>query len=165
MNSHSLIADYCTNHRAELLAFVVSRIGDAYQAEDVVQEIFLRLLTSKKMINEVTLPALVYTAARHLITDYFRYRRVRDEYEHYLRPSSFATDSPESVYSIQEITERMERGIARLPEKSREIYRMHIYDGMRVSEISLQLGEGYKSVEHRLGVARQTMRHYMRHYA
>jgi RNA polymerase sigma-70 factor (ECF subfamily) len=61
--------------------------------------------------------------------------------------------------------EQLERGLARLPENCREIYRMHIYDGMKVGEISRALGEGYKSVEHRLGSARKAMRHYLRKYA
>jgi RNA polymerase sigma-70 factor (ECF subfamily) len=38
---------------------------------------------------------------------------------------------------------------------------MHIYDGMKVSEISRQLGEGYKSVEYRLGTARKVVRAYL----
>jgi RNA polymerase sigma-70 factor (ECF subfamily) len=42
---------------------------------------------------------------------------------------------------------------------------MHIYGGMKVAEISQTLGEGYKSVEHRLGTARKTIRQYMHRYA
>lgn len=67
----------------------------------------------------------------------------------------------ESVFSAHEIMERMERGLARVPENCREVYRMHIYDGMKVSEISRQLGEGYKSVEYRLGTARKVVRAYL----
>ena len=59
----------------------------------------------------------------------------------------------------------MERGLLRLPENCREVYRMHIYGGMKVSEISLELNEGYKSVEHRLGAARKVIRQYMKNYA
>jgi RNA polymerase sigma-70 factor (ECF subfamily) len=36
---------------------------------------------------------------------------------------------------------------------------------MKVGEISRELGEGYKSVEHRLGTARKVMREYLRCYA
>jgi RNA polymerase sigma-70 factor (ECF subfamily) len=71
----------------------------------------------------------------------------------------------ESVFSAKEIMERLERGLARLPQKCREIYRLHIYEGMKVSEISQQLGENYKSVEHRLGFARKSIRQYLRRSA
>ena len=58
-----------------------------------------------------------------------------------------------------------ENGLARLPENCREVYRLHIYGGMKVSEISQQLNEGYKSVENRLGTARKAIRQYLKMYA
>ena len=161
--NHALITEYYISHRDELLAFVSSRLGGSDFAEDIVQNVFLKLLTTDKMISEVTLPSLVYTVARNLITDYYRRHTNYEEYEHYIKSQGLS--SQESVFSIREITERLERGLARLPENCREIYRMHIYGGMKVSEISQELGEGYKSVEHRLGFARKAMRQYLWRYA
>ena len=160
-----LITNYYTTHRDELLAFVSSRLGGSCEAEDIVQNVFLRLLTTDKMITELTLPALVYTTARHLIIDYYRRHTVYEEYEHYIKGLCSETTTTESVYSAHEIIEQMERGLARLPENCREVYRLHIYDGMKVGEISLQLGEHYKSIEHRLGAARKAIRQYLRKYA
>ncbi len=161
--NYALITEYYISHRDELLAFVSSRLGGSDFAEDIVQNVFLKLLTTDKMISEVTLPSLVYTVARNLITDYYRRHTNYEEYEHYIKSQGLS--SQESVFSIREITERLERGLARLPENCREIYRMHIYGGMKVSEISQELGEGYKSVEHRLGFARKAMRQYLWRYA
>lgn len=161
--NHALITEYYISHRDELLAFVSSRLGGSDFAEDIVQNVFLKLLTTDKMISEVTLPSLVYTIARNLITDYYRRHTNYEEYEHYIKSQGLS--SQESVFSVREITERLERGLARLPENCREIYRMHIYGGMKVSEISQELGEGYKSVEHRLGFARKAMRQYLWRYA
>ena len=161
--NHALITEYYISHRDELLAFVSSRIGGSDYAEDIVQNVFLKLLTTDKMISKVTLPSLVYTIARNLITDYYRRHTSYEEYEHYIKSQGIR--SQESVFSVREITERLERGLARLPENCREIYRMHIYGGMKISEISQELGEGYKSVEHRLGFARKAMRQYLWRYA
>ena len=157
MNSQ-IVSDYYTYHRDELLAFVSSRLGGSSEAEDLVQNVFLRLLTSNKMLSEVTLPALVYTIAQRIIIDYYRRRTTFDEYEHYLRNTDEMDDSAESVLSIREITEQLERGLARVPENCREVYRLHIYGGMKVAEISKTLGEDYKSVEYRLGTARKAVR-------
>ena len=160
-----LIETYYTEHRDELLAFVSSRLGGSVESEDIVQNIFVRLLTTDKMITEVTLPALVYTMARNLITDYYRRRHTYEEFEHFIKGSSEEDDSMESVISAKELMELLERGLAKVPENCHEIYRLHIYGGMKVSEISQALGEGYKSVEHRLGSARKAVRQYLRKYA
>lgn len=161
----NLIETYYRDHRDELLAFVSSRLGGAVEAEDIVQNVFVRLLTTDKMITEITLPALTYTIARNLISDYYRRRNTYEEFEHYIKRSSDDYSSMESVISAKELTELLERGLARVPENCREIYRMHIYGGMKVGEISQTLGEGYKSVEHRLGAARKALRSFLKNYA
>ena len=161
----SLITNYYSSHRDELLAFVSSRLGGSCEAEDIVQNVFLRLLTTDKMITEVTLHALVYTTARNLIIDYYRRHTIFEEYEHYIKGMCSEETTTESVFSAREIVEQMERGLTRLPENYREVYRLHIYGGMKVGEISQQLGEGYKSIEHRLGTARKLMRQFLRKYA
>jgi RNA polymerase sigma-70 factor (ECF subfamily) len=160
-----LITNYYIAHRDELLAFASSRLGDSRLAEDIVQDVFLRLLSTDKMITEVTLPALVYTITRNLINDYYRRHTTYEQYEHYIKGVCSEVTTMESVFSAFEIMERLERGLVRLPENCREIYRLHIYGGMKVGEISRELGEGYKSVEHRLGTARKVMREYLRCYA
>lgn len=160
-----LITNYYIAHRDELLAFASSRLGDSRLAEDIVQDVFLRLLSTDKMITEVTLPALVYTITRNLINDYYRRHTTYEQYEHYIKGVCSEVTTMDSVFSAFEITERLERGLVRLPENCREIYRLHIYGGMKVGEISRELGEGYKSVEHRLGTARKVMREYLRCYA
>jgi len=162
MNNHQLITNYYITHRDELLTYVSTRLGGRAEAEDVIQNIFLHLLSSTKLITEITLPALVYTSARHMICDYYRRRSNAYEYEHYIRQVCSESISTDTVCSIREITEQMECGLARLPENCREVYRLHIYEGMKTSEISTYLGDNYKSVEYRLGTARKAMRRYLR---
>ena len=165
MNNYLTLTNYYVTHRDELLAYVSSRLGNSVEAEDLVQNVFLRLLTSDRMITDITLPALVYTAARNLITDFYRRRNHFEDYEHYLKNTDSIDESAESVLSIRDITEQLELGLARVPENCREIYRLHIYGGMKVAEISQHLGEGYKSVEHRLGTARKAVRRQLRSIA
>jgi RNA polymerase sigma-70 factor (ECF subfamily) len=162
MNNYLTLTNYYVTHRDELLAYVSSRLGNSVEAEDLVQNVFLRLLTSDKMITDITLPSLVYTITRNMITDYYRRRTHFEAYEHYLKNTDSIDESAESILSVRDITEQLERGLARVPENCREIYRLHIYGGMKVAEISERLGEGYKSVEHRLGAARKLVRQQLR---
>lgn len=158
MNNYTLLESYYVSHRDELLAFVSSRLGGYHIAEDIVQDVFTRFMSSDKMITETTLPCLVYTTARNLISDYYRRRCTHEQYEHYIVSHNSGEISMESVISVHELTERLERSLAFVPENCREIFRLHVYDGMKVSQISEQLGEGYKSVEYRLGTARREVR-------
>jgi RNA polymerase sigma-70 factor (ECF subfamily) len=160
---YSIIADYYSQHYEEVLGFVSKRMMYAEGAEDIVQNVFVRLLRTDKMITPITLPCLVYTTARNLLIDYWRHHQSVEEYEHFIVQQGVSDDlDVASVYSAVEITEILERGIARLTDHQRTIYRMNIYEGKKVSEISETLHLTYKSVESRLGIARKEIRQYMK---
>lgn len=166
MNNNQLLSNYYSQHRDELVSFIAVRTVDAIEAEDIVQDIFLRLLRGQHLITPQTLPSLLHTMARHAVCDYYRRRHVHEEYEHYIQTSDFSCqtsdDSGESVFSAQQLMERMERSLARLPKACCEIYRLHIYDGMKVSDIAQELSLPYKQVENRLGQARKAVRQQLR---
>lgn len=164
MNNNETVAAYYEAHRGELAKFVAARNIGSMEAEDIVHDAFVRMLTSDRMITPATLPCLMHTVLRHLIADRFRHKAVENEYEHYIGGRAAAAASAESVYSAREITARMEHCLARLPENCRETYRLHIYGGMKAAEISSATGVGYRSVEHRLGIARKSVRKYLQVY-
>ena len=164
--NNQLLSNYYSMHRDELVSFIAVRTVDAIEAEDIVQDIFLRLLRGQHLITPQTLPSLLHTMARHAVCDYYRRRHVHEEYEHYIQTSDFSCqtsdDSVESVFSAQQLMERMERSLARLPKACCEIYRLHIYDGMKVSDIAQELSLPYKQGENRLGQARKAVRQQLR---
>ena len=164
--NNQLLSNYYSMHRDELVSFIAVRTVDAIEAEDIVQDIFLHLLRGQHLITPQTLPSLLHTMARHAVCDYYRRRHVHEEYEHYIQTSDFSCqtsdDSVESVFSAQQLMERMERSLARLPKACCEIYRLHIYDGMKVSDIAQELSLPYKQVENRLGQARKAVRQQLR---
>lgn len=164
--NNQLLSNYYSMHRDELVSFIAVRIVDTNEAEDIVQDIFLHLLRGQHLITPQTLPSLLHTMARHAVCDYYRRRHVHEEYEHYIQTSDFSCqtsdDSVESVFSAQQLMERMERSLARLPKACCEIYRLHIYDGMKVSDIAQELSLPYKQVENRLGQARKAVRQQLR---
>ena len=157
-----LLADYYSQHRDEIVGFVAVRVGDADVAKDVVQDVFFRLLCSDRLISPTTLPALVFTMVRNAVTDWFRRRRIREEYEHYIIGTGDDSDSMDSVISVRELMERMERTLARLAPECREVYHLHIYGGMQVSQIAEETHQPYRAVEYRLGQARKEVRRQLR---
>lgn len=166
MNNNQLLSNYYSLHRDELVSFIAVRIVDATEAEDIVQDIFLHLLRGQHLITPQTLPSLLHTMARHAVSDYYRRRHVIETFERFIQTSDIrhltSDDSIESVFSAQQLIERMERSLARLPKACCEIYRLHIYDGMKVSDIAQELSLPYKQVENRLGQARKAVRQQLR---
>lgn len=162
MNNRDIIEQYYHTHKGEVLAFVSARLHYNDEAEDLVQEVFLRLLTGDRPICEATLPSLVFTLCRNLITDWYRRHSTRLDFEHELSRGNPQADSAESLLSMHEFCEQLERGLARVPEECRELYRMHVYGDMPVRDICQHTGQPYKAVEYRLGLARKQVRNHLR---
>ena len=57
-NQQLIISNYYAQHRDEIVDFITVRITDADEAEDMVQDLFLRLLRGHQLITPVTLPCL-----------------------------------------------------------------------------------------------------------
>ena len=159
--NQELLSNYYSQHRDEIVSFIAMRITDADDAQDMVQDIFMRLLCGKHLISPQTINNLISTMARHAVADYYRRRHVYEEYEHYIRRQD-DSDEMESIISAQQLMERMERSLTRLPEVCATIYRLHIYEDMKVGEIAKQLTLPYKQVENRLGQARRHVRKQLR---
>lgn len=161
MNNKQVIADYYGRYGDELKRYIGVRIKDDEEAADLVQNLFLHLLERNDMlITEETLPNLTYTMARNMVVDYYRRRHCREQHEQRLYRSDRTTEI-ESVVSARLLTERLERSLSRLSEDSARIYRLHLYDNMKVGEIAKELSLPYKHVEYRLGIARKTVRYQM----
>ena len=163
MNNREIIEQYYRAHRGELLAFVSARLCYSCEAEDLVQETFLRLLSGTRPICETTLPSLVYTLSSHLIVDWYRRHTCKNDAEHELKRTTAGYDTAESLLSVREITEQIEHGLARMPKECGEAYRLHVYGGMQARDICQQTGSKYKAVEYRLGLARKEVRKQLRH--
>lgn len=163
-SKHSLIAEYYTECYDDLKAFVASRLTGnevAEQAEDIVQNVFVRLLKMDKMINPITLPCLVYTTARNLLCDYWRRKQYRDWMERTISMTGMRNESVDDaamLYSAKEIEKLLEESVAHLSEQQAKVYRLSFYDDMKVGEIAKELNMKYKNAERSLGIARKNVR-------
>jgi len=164
-SKYRIVAAYYAEHYDEIKSFVASRTCQSLETEDIVQNVFLRLLQIDKMITSITLPCLTYTVARNLIIDYWRRKKCQDAYEHFISRGDWQmkyVEDVESVYAVHEIEAFLEKSMARLSEKKSRVIRMNVLDGMQVGEIAQNLDINYKKAENRLGAARKEVRHYMR---
>ena len=163
MNNREIIEDFYRTGRQRLLAYACACLHSSYEAEDVVQEVFVRLLTGNRLITPITLPNLAFTLCRHLLVDIHRRRCVRRDAEHELTRLSGTVESAESLLSMHQTTEMLERSMARLSAESSRLYRLHIIGDMPIRNICKQTSLPYKTVEYRIGQARKQVRYYMQH--
>ncbi len=76
------IEDTLKEKRSSLLAFIRRRINDAEEAEDILQEVFLKASENFDTLAPLhDLGAWLWKVARNKIIDYYRHREVRQKHE------------------------------------------------------------------------------------
>ena len=104
-----IIKSYHENFE-RVLHFIVSRINNVEDAENLAQDVWVRVLTLTRPVEEETLTSLIYVLARNLVNDYLRRLcHSRASSEEVLESGEERYElSPEKLISACEIA-RMER--------------------------------------------------------
>ncbi len=144
------ISDVVTREQSRLRNFIRRRVADPGDAEDVLQDVFYKLVEANRLlmpIEDVT--GWLFRVARNRIVDLFRKRRpelfsdAAGEDEDMLRieellPSPDA--GPDALYARTMLLEELERAIGELPQEQREVFIAHELEGRGFKEISTKTG-------------------------
>lgn len=139
--------------KSRLLAFVRSRIGSLEEAEDILQDVFVRTLEGMSVTEPVdNLVAWLYTAARNRIIDHYRKKKpvsVPIEREEGLSLWEILEDKsfhPETLYHRKLLAEEITKGISALPEEQREVFILQELEGLAFREIAERTGESINTL-------------------
>jgi RNA polymerase sigma-70 factor, ECF subfamily len=143
-----------------LRSFVSRRVKQSADAEDVVQEIFLRIHRNLSTVkDEARLPAWIFKVARNAIVDYFRKNARPTEAlaENFDLPA--ATEEPETDYAaLNELAHCLEPMIEALPESYRHAVRLTELRGVAQSVAAKQTGLSVSGMKTRVQRGRRKLK-------
>ena len=135
-------------YRQPLIAYFQRRVGTRNEAEDLTQEVFLRLVKRFDVESLEKPEAFVFTTAVNLLRD--RYRRNQTQRSH-LADVSLQTDieelSPERVFDSRQHLATIIETLEQLDERSRDAFILHRLEGMKHAQIAELYGVSVSSVE------------------
>lgn len=70
--SDNIITRSYEEYHQVILNYITYRIAHRYEAEDLTQDVFVRLMDYKQMLRPDTVKYFLFTIARNLVTDYIR---------------------------------------------------------------------------------------------
>ena len=136
-----------------LVGYAFHRLGDVQDAEDVVQEVFVRAYAERSQRKEIikTGPYL-YRMVANACIDFLRKRRVSTVPLEEVGGEEFAAGgkSPAQVAIAAEEARRAEELLQRLPARQAEVIRLRVFDELRLNEIAEVVGCSLNTVSARL---------------
>jgi RNA polymerase sigma-70 factor, ECF subfamily len=133
-----------------------SYVKSAADAEDVVEETFLKLWAHRDRIRvRGSVKSYLSVAARNTALNYLGRRRVEAKYAA-LAPhdevwgATLATNDAETSLQEQERAERVQRAIDALPSRARETYCLYYQRHLTYAQIAQVMGVSVRTVEAQL---------------
>ena len=135
---------------AEKIAkFSRSFYTDNSDAEEIVQEVFLKIWIKRKEIKDPkTFNAYIYTIAKNLIYNNLKRKVYRTRYYSYLKAShSYHANLVEESFKFNELENTIRQVIEELPVKRKEIFLLSRNEGLSNKEIAQKLNISLRTVE------------------
>ena len=163
MTSPQLIVDSYERYRSSVYQYIYNRVNNKEEAEDLSQDVFVRLMDYKQMLCSDTVKFFIYTISRNLVNDYLRRYYKKQEVTSYMYDVvKVVHDEVESGVIADDLLTLEKRRIAYLPQQRRKIYVMSRFEDKSIMDISEELNLSRRTVENHLFISRREVREYVR---
>lgn len=161
------ISEVVEREQSRLRHFIRRRVPDPRDAEDILQDVFYRLVEANRLLMPIDhVTGWLFRVARNRITDLFRKKTperfgdaAADEDAELLQredllPSTEA--GPDAEYARHVLLEALEAAVNELPPEQREVFVAHELEGRSFKEMAAETGV---SVNTLLSRKRYAVRH------
>lgn len=162
-SSDNIITRSYEEYHQVILNYITYRIAHRYEAEDLTQDVFVRLMDYKQMLRPDTVKYFLFTIARNIVIDYIRRYYKKQEIDGYLYDTMSASTNETEEKIIGDDLMAMERmRLATMPKQRRLIYTLNRFEGKASPEIAGELNLSCRTVENHLLIGRRDMREFFR---
>lgn len=139
-----------------LYQFAYSYLSTKESAEEVVNDVFLRLWQKRNTVNTITnINVYLYVAVKNAACNYLRKNKIPAP----LSLTALTTEhiklssSPESLFITRELQVRIQEAIEQLPPRCKMIFKLIKEDGLSYKEVAAILEISVKTVDAQLCLA------------
>jgi RNA polymerase sigma-70 factor (ECF subfamily) len=138
--------------------YALKFIHDTYLADDIVQEVFIRIWEAKEKIRIVkSLKSYLYISVRNKCLDKLKSEHIRS-----LHAKSFFEERDKVIDSIdveyEEFRYHLSACVEKLPPRCKDIYTYSRFQNIRQEKIALEMGISLKTVKSQIGKALRLIR-------
>ena len=145
-----LLGEINRRYREAVRRYFLKRIGDPAEAEDLTQDLMLRLAAKADLDRIENTESFLFTMAANLLRDRGRRRRTAARMLAELegaRAENFEVLSPERVLSGKQALHNLLKAQGRLDARVRNVFILHRLEGLKYADIAKLYGLSVSSIE------------------
>jgi RNA polymerase sigma-70 factor (ECF subfamily) len=148
-SSHSVARQF-RDARGKLLGWLRRRVPDPSEAEDLLQDTFLRVTQRDTTDDVAHFEGYLYRTAESVLADRYRRRSVRRADAHIaLEPEGHQAEDADALRALlaRERLRAVSASLMTLPERTRTVFVLRRLEGLRYGEIAARLKVSLSTVE------------------
>jgi RNA polymerase sigma-70 factor (ECF subfamily) len=161
--SYQDLADFFCSRHPQLKKYLFWLVHSHDIAEELAQEAYVRFLRQSEPQHILNLNAFLFTIAANLARDHLR--NVKREQNREFMPLDVeiadSASNTEDIIARQCMEEQLEKAIASLPEKTREVFLLYHADELSYKQIAARLNISVRTVEYHLRQALLLCRNFL----
>lgn len=160
-NNLEVFKSYFDKYFDDIRNFLYYKSSDEDLAEDLAQEVFLKLWENYSKLNHAKVKSYLYTIASNLFKNHYNRKKVEFRFKSSLYDLDY--ESPQYILEYKEFDRLLQNTIGDIPEKSREVFLMNRIDKLTYNEIGARLNISVKAVEKRMRKALEIISNLTQH--
>lgn len=138
-------------------AYAYRLIHDRHHAEDILQNVFMKLWMNRMLLNEnVSIVSYLFVLSRNEILNYLRYNRMHPRLD---GVETVREGTVNNEFDFNELYSTVSNIIeTKLPQRRREIFKMNRFEHLSAAEIAKRLDLSVRTVEKHIELALKTIR-------
>ena len=163
-DNNSFIAIY-NRYWDKLFLSCYRRVKDKAVAEELVQDLFLKLWQKRDTVNIDQLENYLFSSIRNATIDHLKKEMVADKYLEYQKLYfGMGSNSTEQMVELNDLEENLEKGLRTLSGKSEKIFRLYSMDYWSVKKIAGHFNLSEKTVHYHLNRSQKFIRTYLQQF-
>ena len=139
---------------AKLGQFIAARVADRATAEDILQDVFLKIQNRLGQLQDpAKLQSWLYLVARNAIIDHHRTRKETTEV-----PESLPAEPPAHDVEVEDLKAAFRRLIDSLPKAYRDALVLTEFEGLTQKEMAARLGISLSGAKSRVQRGREQLK-------
>lgn len=139
-------------------SYIYYRTGDIDLAEDLVQDVFIKLWEKRDLVKRETIKSYLYTIAHNMIINQAKRQQVMYNFINKSKVVPTEHETPDFLMEKKEFHTYLNQVLASIPEPDRVVFLMNRIEQLKYSEIAERLGLSVKAVEKRMSKALDIIR-------
>lgn len=170
-NDHAAFEYLFKRFYPRLLGYAIRFVQDEDVAKDILQECFMNFWEKRQLLSAVSISSLLFLMVRNTCLNYLKHHMLAN----YLSIDYLSTlDGEEKLYSAdlmfstdenilyEDLKTQIDAALSKLSPRSREIFLLSRFDGMKNKEIAELLGISTTAVEKHISKSLKVISDYLK---